>query len=114
MKITEKTIDVNPTIQASMREDTVVLGADFFKVLLDCDTQLATLIFFQKRVRPKKTQRGLEFDSIVEEGFLEVKVPFSTFFATVLYASNVLTKVQEAHKQNKRPIFFGPSKIKGS
>jgi hypothetical protein len=111
MKDNDTTIEVKPTSQAFMREDTAVVGADFFKVLLDCDTEMATLIFFQKRVKPKKTQRGLEFDSIAEEGFLEVKVPFTTFFATIIYAYRQLEKVQEANKQKKRPLFFGPSKV---
>lgn len=48
-------------------------------------------------------------DRVDIEGFLEVKVPLNTLFATILYINDVLDEIRKEPK--RRIVHFGPSKV---
>ena len=102
---------VTPSRLISRNPDTAVIACDFVKYMLDPDCGIGTLVFFRKYATPKQEFGSWSIDRIVEEAFLEVKVPVNTLFALGVGLTNSMKDYQEIVKYNKNITLFGP-KIK--
>jgi len=109
LKITRESFRVEPSFLTVRNPQTEVVGADFVKYMVDPDCGMGTLIFFRKYPTPKREARGWAVDRIVEESFLEVKVPLNTLFACAIDLYLVAQELRESKKRNI--TYFGPSKV---
>lgn len=109
IKIDREEIKVEPFGQTGMSKESVVLSADFFKCLIDTSLGLCTLVFFHKRPNVKREGDKLILDRIDEEGFIEIKVPLNSFWATTLYSYSVLNEIRK--RPDLKITYFGPSAI---
>ena len=100
---------VKPSFLILRSPETAVVGADYVKYMVDPDCGMGTLVFFRKYPTPKRESRGWSVDTIVEESFLEVKVPLNTLFALAIGLSFVAQDVRKPQSRNM--TFFGPSRI---
>ena len=108
-KITLEDIKITPNFVVSRANEVPVVAADFIKCMIDLDIGLATLLLYRRHVIPKTTEKEILADTIVDELFLEIKVPLNTFFATILYAYETFNRIR---KGEKRGVHIGPAAIK--
>lgn len=110
INITRSSHKVTPSFLTTRREDTAVVGSDFVKYMVDPNIGMGTLIFYRRYVTPRKEAKGWSVDTIVEESFLEVKVPLNTLFALALDLSTVVQQIQKNPRGNI--TYFGPSSVR--
>jgi hypothetical protein len=94
------TLTVSPT--------RTTVPADYVKVMMDDECQLCTFTFFKKHVNPKQTEEGILCDSVEDELFLEVKVPYKSAIALGLYMEATFRKMQETKGDGFTYRRFGP------
>jgi hypothetical protein len=102
-----KTIGAKPRFRIDINPNMPTLIADFVKCVIDFETQLVTLIFFDKHFLPERAEDGsINLNKVIDEAFLEIKVPFNAAFALALYMNAIFKEIQE--NQIKDGIHFGP------
>lgn len=104
-----RTKKVSPRYRLEVKPDVPTLPADYVKCAIDHDTQTVTFIFFKKHYVPTLSGGGVEVGEVIDEVFLEVKVPFSTAFALALYMNEILKEIRT--KKLSRGVSFGPVKV---
>lgn len=102
-KVESAHVVVEPTGQVTRATSIPVLAADHAMVLLDHGPKMCTFVFYQRHPNAKVTNKGIELTSIEEEAVLEVKMPFNTAFALVIYMNAMLKEMQS------KPIDMGRS-----
>lgn len=110
MHVTRTSHKVTPSFLIMRREDTAIVSADFVKYMVNPNLGVATLIFFRTYATPRKESIGWSIDTMVEESFLEIKVPLNTLYPLALDLVTVFQDLQK--KPHDNAIHFGPSSVK--
>jgi hypothetical protein len=101
-------IRADPSRLISRRPDTAIIACDFVKYMIDPDCGIGTLTFYRKYATPKKAGSNWSVDTIVEEAFLDVKVPLNTLFALGVGISSSIEEYQRIIKTKENITLFGP------
>jgi hypothetical protein len=100
--------DTNSKNFFTIADDLASTYADDVKVMFDDNTEICTLLFIKKHVKPKMAGRTITMDAIHYEGVLEVKLPYVSAFLLGRY----MTEVYKIHQANKsKQLRFGPTGI---
>lgn len=112
-KVTRRDIEVKPAFLETKAQEVPVVAADYFRLMLDTDMGLVTLLFYRRHVIPKTTGKEVVVDTIADELFLEIKVPLNTFFAAIIFAYDLLKEIrEEARGRKPSRIYIGPVTVK--
>jgi len=102
-----KTIGEKPRFRIDVNPNMPTLVADFVKCVVDFETQMVTFIFFDKHFLPERAEDGsINLSKVIDEAFLEIKVPFNAASALASYMNAIFKEIQE--DQIKEGIHFGP------